>query len=139
MELRVASAHANKIRANGHRMPSSDQSTPNAPGSSPGRTRSNFYCTHLSLVLVVTGGQCLSVSSSTNNMNRLVLIPSSWRIAAACTGWLWHARASAPTDYRGVPTAMHYNRMQHTATPRSEAPGKPLAGSFKPAALNSLE
>jgi len=43
-----ASAHANKIRANGRRVPSSDRSAPNAPGSGPGRTRLHFHYTHLS-------------------------------------------------------------------------------------------
>jgi len=47
MALRVVSAHANKIRANGRRMRSSDRSTPNAPGSGPGRTRFHFHYTHL--------------------------------------------------------------------------------------------
>jgi len=45
MVLGVAKAHANKIRANGHRTPSSDCSTPNAPGRGPGRTRSHFHYT----------------------------------------------------------------------------------------------
>jgi len=47
MALRVASAHANKIRSNGRCMPSSDRSTPNAPGSGCGRTRFHFHYTHL--------------------------------------------------------------------------------------------
>jgi len=46
MALRVASAHANKIRANGRRMPSSDHSTPNTPSSGPGQTRFHFHYTH---------------------------------------------------------------------------------------------
>jgi len=45
MVLGVAKAHANKIRASGHRTPSSDCSTPNAPGRGPGRTRSHFHYT----------------------------------------------------------------------------------------------
>ena len=48
MALRVANAHANNIKANGRRMPSSDRSTPNVPGSGPGRTRLHFHYTHLS-------------------------------------------------------------------------------------------
>jgi hypothetical protein len=45
MVLGVAKAHANKIRTNGHRTPSRDCSTPNAPGRGPGRTRSHFHYT----------------------------------------------------------------------------------------------
>jgi len=52
MALRVAKAHANKIRANGHHTPSSNHSTPNAPGRGPGRTRSHFHYTYLSPFLV---------------------------------------------------------------------------------------
>jgi hypothetical protein len=48
MSFRVANAHANNIKANGHCMPSSDRSTPNVPGSGPGRTRLHFHWTHLS-------------------------------------------------------------------------------------------
>jgi len=49
MALRFASARVNKISVNGRRVPSSDRSTPNAPGSGPGRTRWHFHYTHLSL------------------------------------------------------------------------------------------
>jgi len=43
----VAKAHANKIRASGHHTPSSNCSTPNAPGRGPSRTRSHFHYTLL--------------------------------------------------------------------------------------------
>ena len=48
MALRVAKAHANKIRANGHCTPSSENSTRNAPGRGPSLTRSHFHYTCLS-------------------------------------------------------------------------------------------
>jgi len=56
MALRVAKAHANRIRVNGHRTPSSDLSTLYAPGSGPGRTRSHFHYVryHSPLKLAVT-------------------------------------------------------------------------------------
>jgi len=45
MVLGVTKAHVNKIRANGHRTPSSDCSSPNAPRRGPSRTRSHFHYT----------------------------------------------------------------------------------------------
>jgi len=76
MAVRAASAHANKIRANGRRLPSSDRSTPNAPGSGPGRTRLHFHYTHLSpLWGVECDNLCLSVTDSVVTYHPLLRVP----------------------------------------------------------------
>jgi len=50
--LRVANAHASKIKANGQRTPSCYHSASSAPDSGPGQTRSHVQCIHLSRVNV---------------------------------------------------------------------------------------
>jgi len=72
--LRVASAHANKIRANGRRAPSSDRSTPDAPGSGPGRARLHFHYTHLSPFCDQSSDHRVTVASPPQEPNKSILL-----------------------------------------------------------------